>query len=120
MSEFDRGDITDELFLMTNLAPRMTGLPMVVWVGPSYGAPHDVRIKVMQAHGTRMDPGNLAVVAVRPTPRLVAGTLSPADLRAVSQWIALNEQVIVGYWDGTLDTGELIQQLRPLSPPIPP
>jgi len=28
--------------------------------------------------------------------------------------------VIVGYWDGTFDTGELIQQLQPLSPPIPP
>ena len=56
MSELDRGGPTDELFLMTNLFPATSGLPMVVWVGPSYGAPHDVRIKVMQAHGTRMDP----------------------------------------------------------------
>src|SRR5437588_10367927 len=55
MSELGRGGTTaDELFLMTNLFPATTGLPMVVWVGPSYGAPHDVRVKVMQAHGTRM------------------------------------------------------------------
>jgi len=26
----------------------------------------------------------------------------------------------VDYWDGTIDTGELIQQLLPLSPPIAP
>jgi hypothetical protein len=54
---------------MTNLFPATTGLPVVVWVGPSYGAPHDVRVKVMQAHGTRMDPGNLAVVALWPRRR---------------------------------------------------
>jgi hypothetical protein len=66
-------EATDKLFLMTNLYPASTGLPMVVWVGPSYGAQHDVRIKVMMVHGTRMDPHNLAVVALRPTPRVVAG-----------------------------------------------
>ena len=105
---------------MANLTPRMTGPPMVVWVSHRGRARHDVRVKVQQSHGRQMSPSNTASIAVRPTPRLVAGTLSPADLRAVSQWIALNEQVIVGYWDGTLDTGELLQQLKPISPPIPP
>ena len=109
-----------ELFLMTNLYPVTTGLPMVIWVGPSYGAPHDVRIKVMQAHGTRMDPGNLAVVAVRPTPHVVAGQLSTTDLRAVSQWIALNEAAILDHWNGLTDGVQMGRQLRPLSPPIPP
>jgi len=64
--------------------------------------------------------GNTASVAVRPTPHLVAGQLSAADMRAVSEWIRLNEAVIVGYWDGTIDTGELIQKLQPLSAPIWP
>ena len=57
---------------------------------------------------------------MRPAPHLVAGQLSAADLRAVSEWIRLNEEAIVDYWDGTIDTGELIQQLLPLSPPIAP
>jgi len=35
-------DAGDELFLMTALAPASTGLPMVIWVGPSYGAQHDI------------------------------------------------------------------------------
>ena len=105
---------------MANLTPRMTGLPMVVWVSHRGRAQHDVRVKVQQTHGSRMSLSNTATVAVRPTPHLVAGQLSPPDLRAVSQWIQLNEAVIVGYWDGTIDTGELIQQLRRLSPPVPP
>jgi hypothetical protein len=64
--------------------------------------------------------GNTASVAVRPTPHLVAGQLSAVDMRAVSEWIRHNEGMIVSYWDGTIDTGELIQQLHPLSPPISP
>ena len=118
MSELGRGGTTaDELFLMTNLFPATTGLPMVVWVGPSYGAPHDVRVKVMQAHGTRMDPGNLAVVALRPQPHLVAGRLSAADLRALTQWIAVNERAILDHWNGLTDGAQLAQQLRRLPKP---
>jgi hypothetical protein len=105
---------------MANLTPRMTGLPMVVWVSHRGRARHDVRVKVQQAHGRRMSPSNTASVAVRPTPHLVGGQLSAADLLAVSEWIRRNEAVIIGYWEGSIDTGELIQRLRPISPPIPP
>jgi hypothetical protein len=68
----------------------------------------------MMAHGTRMDPANLAVVAVRPSPRVIAGQLSAADLRAVSQWIALNEAAIIDHWNGLTDGVQLGQQLRRL------
>ena len=59
-------------------------------------------------------PAILPWVAVRPVPRLVAGQLSPADLRAVSDWIRLNEAVLVDYWDGRIYTDELIQRLQRL------
>jgi hypothetical protein len=71
-----------------------------------------------------MDPGNLAVVAVRPTPHVVAGQLSAADLRAVSQWIALNEAATLDHWNGLIDVAQLVQPLQPLptggSRPPPP
>ena len=107
-------EVADELFLMTNLSPRTTGLPMVVWVGPRYGARHDVRIKVMQAHGDRMDPGNLAVIAVRPTPYIVQGHLSAPDLRAVRRWIELNRAAILDHWSEVIDGAELVQRLQRL------
>ena len=109
-------EIDEELFLMTNLYPASTGLPMVIWVGPSYGDQHDVWIKVMQAHGTRMDPHNLAVVALRPQPHVVAGKLSADDLRVVSRWIALNQAAIIDHWNGVTDGVQLGQQLRRLLP----
>jgi hypothetical protein len=37
-----------------------------------------VRVKVNMAHGNQMSISNTAVVAVRPTPRLITGRLSSA------------------------------------------
>jgi hypothetical protein len=104
-------DADDELFEMANLYPRTTGLPMTVWVSPRGHARHDVRIKVNTAHGNQMNVDNVAVVAVRPSPRIVAGHLSTEDERAVSAWIALNTGALVAYWDGDIDTMQLAQAL---------
>ena len=104
----------EDFFDMANLFPADTGLPMVVWVSERGHARHDVRIKVNQTHGTQMLPGNLAVVAVCPVPRLLAGNLSPADLSAVSGWIRLNEAALVDYCEYRISTVQFIQQLRRL------
>jgi hypothetical protein len=107
---------SDELYEMANLYPRTTGLPMTVWVGPRGNARHDVRIKVNMTHGNQMNVDNVAVVGVRPAPHLIAGRLSSEDQRLVVEWIVVNTTAIVGYWDGDIDTAELIQMLKPLSP----
>jgi hypothetical protein len=104
----------DDPSAMANLPLHLTGLPMVAWASQRMGRPHDIRIKVMQTHGSRMDSGDLAVVAVRPTPRLAAGHLSPADLRAVSNWIRLNEAVLIDYWEERIYTDGLLRRLQRL------
>ena len=43
---------TEDLYTMSNLSPRRTGLPFVVWISPKGGALHDVRVKVSR---TRSD-----------------------------------------------------------------
>ena len=104
----------DELFEMANLFPRTTGLPMTVWVSPRGNARHGARVKVNMTHGDQMDIANTAVVGVRPSPRVIAGHLSPDDQRAVFEWVSLNIAAIVEYWDGRIDTIELGQQLKRL------
>jgi hypothetical protein len=103
---------SDDVFFMTNLSPRMTGLPMSVWVSPRGNARHDVRIKVNMTHGNRMNFDDTAVVAVRPSPRVIAGQLSSQDRQAVVAWIRLNHEAIVAYWDAQLDTGQFFEQLK--------
>jgi hypothetical protein len=105
---------SDELFEMANLYPRTTGLPMTVWVGPRGNARHDVRVKVNMPHGNQMSIDNTAVVGVRPSPHLITGQLFADDERAVANWIRLNADAIIAYWDGDIDTLELVQTLKPL------
>ena len=102
----------DELFEMANLFPRTTGLPMTLWVSPRGNARHDVRVKVNMTHGDQMNIANTAIIGVRPNPYLIAGHLSPDDQRAVFEWVSLNTDAIVDYWDGRIDTIELGELLK--------
>ena len=103
-----------DLFEMANLFPATTGLPMTVWVSPRGNARHDVRVKVNTTHGNRISPADTAVVGVRPTPRVIAGRLSPDDQRAVFEWVRLNTAALVEYWEGRIDTIQLGHRLMPL------
>lgn len=105
-------DLDTDFFLMANLRPNTTGLPMVVRVSERCYARHDVRVKVALQHGDRIDPSHTAVFGVPPNPGLIFGNISAADQRVVSDWIKLNEAAIVEYWDGVIDTGELLGQLK--------
>ena len=89
---------------------------MTVWVGPRGNALHNVRIKVNMSHGNQMNADNTAVVGVRPAPQLIAGRLSSDDQRLIFEWVGLNAVAIIAYWDGDIDTAELIQSLQRLPP----
>lgn len=103
-----------DTYEMANLYPRDTGLPMTVWVSPRGRNRHDARIKVCRTRGDKMDGTNLAVVAIRPVPRVVHGPLAQSDFAPVAAWIALNEEALLGYWNGTLSTLEFGARLRRL------
>lgn len=105
---------TDELFEMANLFPRTTGLPMTVWVSPRGNARHDVRVKVNMTHGNQVTISNTAVVGVRPTPHVITGQFSSSDEQAIFEWLALNADALVEYWEGRIDTIQLGQALRPI------
>lgn len=105
----------DDPYTMANLRPAFTGLPMVVWVSERGNAQHDVRVKVCRVHGDIIQVNNTASVAMRPTPHVAAGNLTPADLQVVSRWINLNTDPIVAYWEGIIDTAELLQRLQKIT-----
>ena len=105
---------TDDLFETANLFPVTTGLPMTVWVSPRGNSRHDIRMKVNLTHGNQMNPSNTAVVGVRPTSHIIAGSLSPDDEKAVSQWISLNAAALLAYREGEIDTIQLGKALKVL------
>lgn len=99
---------------LVNIHPKNTGLPMVVYASFRAGSPHDARLKVSMSHGDRMDLNNVAVVGLRPTPRLIHGSLSSADLKQVTLWIEKNRAALIDFWDEKIDGVDFIQALKKL------
>jgi hypothetical protein len=103
--------------LTIDLYPSDTGLPMAISLSHGW-LPAKVCIKVMQVHNRLIDPGKLAVVALYPQPRVVDGQLSPADLQLVEQWLALNAEAVLEYWNpAIIGIDALRPQLQRLVPP---
>jgi hypothetical protein len=101
----------EDLFTMSNLPGRLTGLPFVVWISPQGGARHDVRVKV--STGPRAKPGEFITVAVRPKVRVIEGDISAAHLALLTRWITLNRDVLVRFWDGDLEyTTDVLDKLQ--------
>ena len=109
------------LFDMANIRPERTGLPVVVFVSQKGGARHDVRIKLAPAPRVRASEmitvavREMITVAVRPAPRVIRGTLGGRDFDLVRQWIELNEDVLVRYWNGAIEyTEDMMDAIKPL------
>ncbi|MDZ4362175.1 DUF4160 domain-containing protein [Brevundimonas sp.] len=102
----------DDFFLMSNLRPKHTGLPMTVWVSNRGHARHDARVKVCRTPGDWIDTDDMPVVGIRPTPTLLEGQLDHASLKLVQKWVTLNQATLIAYWNSELDTVEMIQSLK--------
>jgi hypothetical protein len=102
---------SEGLFEMANLSPKSTGLPFVVWISVRGNAQHDVRVKVSK--GPKVNPAEWVSVALRPDVHVVAGDMDASDLALLKKWLALNQDVIIKYWDGEIEyTEDAIAALR--------
>ena len=111
MSEIDF-DAPEASYAMAKLVPRRTGLPMVVWITPNEGYPHDCRVKVARQHGDRGRWADSASITVRPDQQLI-GRLRAEDFQLATEWVRLNQAVILEYWDGVLDDiGDVLARLQ--------
>ena len=109
----DAEAVGQALFEMANLRPERTGLPLVVFISQKGGARHDIRVKV--ARGAKVRASEMTTVAVRPTVRVIRGALDPGDLARLAEWIELNRDVLVDYWNGNIEyTEDAINALKPL------
>ena len=103
---------TDVFFDMANLYPKHTGLPFVVWISVKGGARHDARVKV-SLH-PKVQPDELISVAIRPEVRVVEGTMSQEHLTTLTEWIELNREMLLQYWDGEIDTVDAVSMIQKL------
>jgi hypothetical protein len=119
MSEISLDGLTED-WAAVKLIPQRSGLPRAVWITENQGYPHDVRVKVSRlrsARATWLDApyrspfGRSARRSYRPGRQ---PELPTADLALVSQWIALNRDVIIDFWNGAIDFLEAGARLQRL------
>jgi hypothetical protein len=100
---------TESPYEMANLFPKHTGLPFVVWISVHARARHDVRVKV--STNAKAIPGNMATVGIRPGVRVLEGAMDSRSLKLLRDWVSLNRQTLISYWEGEIDTVEAMAAL---------
>ena len=109
-------DTDEDLFEFTDLGPHLTGLPFFVWVRPSMGLRREVWVDVSPDRNG-WGGCDLIQVAILPDVRVVKGKMSNKKLAALRQWVELNHELIVKYWDcdpmlmGSLDVYDAVKSL---------
>ena len=102
-------------FGMSNLRQRTTNLPFTVWISQKDGAQHGARVKV--AAGPKVAPSQMGSYAVRPFRHTDGLKLSSYEERCLEFWIELNRDVLMAYWDGSIEyTQDAIEAIKPLHP----
>lgn len=104
---------------MANLRPKTTGVEgAVIWVssGESHGtsSQHGPRIKV--SIGDSLSPETLREarsLTIEENPRLVGKPLPGAILRGARAFVIINQEILLAYWRGEVDTAEFLSKVKP-------
>lgn len=109
-----------ELFEMSNLSKRDTGLPRVIWVSVKTGGErHGPRIKVQKTEANKVTPNDWFSVTISDEPKIVNNSkkikISSRDYKKIVKWIELNKKVLLDYWNCKTNTLDMIQTLQPLT-----
>src|ERR1017187_4692694 len=108
----------DYLFKMSNLRENKTGLPVNIYVssGGSVNKRHGPRLKVMISSAEKFNPSETVSVCLKKdiTTDDVIGyhQLFPELLEKLREYVNLNYDVLMLYWNDEIDTDDLVNRLR--------
>lgn len=103
----------DEFWRMANLYPEQTGLPFILWISVGQGARHGPRVKVVR---TLSDlPQNMASVSIAEPVTVHSGpAMSNKELAQLREWIELNRNTLLDYWNMRESTLVTLQRIKPI------
>jgi hypothetical protein len=103
-----------DFYLASNLWPKETGLPFVVWISLRGELGPDACVWVSRS--PKDLPSKMVTVAIQPDVRVVEGEMSATDLVSLRKWIELNRDVLVGHWDGDIESSvDALNAIRPIT-----
>lgn len=97
----------------SNIRPKYTGLPMVVWVQPKTGKErHGPRLKVQTTHGDKVEVDNWVTVTIEDAPKVIGKGLSNTDVIAVNTFIKKNKENLLKFWNDEIDPIEFTMAIQ--------
>jgi hypothetical protein len=110
-----------DLFEMSNIRKSESGLPVNIYVssGGSVNRQHGPRIKVMRSRVDRMNPYDTISVMLKhdiTADDVIGYDQMPQDvLTKVREYVNLNHDTLLAYWNDEISTSDLISRLRPIT-----
>jgi len=104
------------LFEMANITSKKTGIErVVIWASQAQdGAKrHGPRVKVSSSYTSSVKPDDFFVLTIQEQPRVVAGecSLSNDDLQDVKDWVSVNRDALLEYWNDGVSTEDFLAKL---------
>jgi len=103
----------EDLFEMANVREKQSGIPFVIFISSKDAAmsKHGPRVKVSNLKD-RWDPTSNFVVTI-PELRVIGDAkLTTDQLEDLKDWIKLNRDLIIKYWNKVIDDQEFLNSIK--------
>ena len=96
---------SSDLFSMTNLRPKRTGLPFVVYVSFKGNVPHGPRIKASNRYGEKASDGDWFTITIDDQPQVIGNStgLKRGDVQMAKTWVQINKDELLKIWEDEID-----------------
>ncbi|KAL0029905.1 hypothetical protein WJX77_006762 [Trebouxia sp. C0004] len=86
---------------MTNLCPKCTGLPFVVYVSTKGKVAHGPRIKASSKYGKKASKGDWFTITIEDQPQVIGETtgLKRCDVQMAKKWVRVNKGKLLQIWE---------------------
>ena len=104
-----------DLWEMSNLFQEDTGLPMVIWVSPKGNTKHGPRIKVSKTYSHKDTGRDSFSLTIEDDPKVIGnlGRIRARDAEKVMEWVILNKDLLLAYWNYKISTKSFLNGLTP-------
>ena len=96
---------SSNLFFVTSLRPKRTGLLFMVYVSPQGDAAHGPRIQASNKYGEKASEGDWFAITIEDQPQVIGDStgLKGCDVQMVKKWVRVNKAGLLKIWEDDVD-----------------
>lgn len=98
-------ELGSNLFLMTNLRPKRTGMQFVVYVSPKVHDAPGPRVLVSNKYGEKVSEGDWFTITIEDQPHVTGdfAALKRCDVHMAKKWVHINKDELLKIWEDEVD-----------------